>query len=186
MHPYQNAIRTALLVGILVAGRAGVGRADEVTLVVTQDENAMQRVIEQNLTQVHKLTVNEQWTQQKHLWLDLPRTSDPLPAYRSSIDTQWLKQDDAGKVTEQGVRVLLYTNVKVPANKQPALLRIINDFNRDKVFSSAYLDTDGEIVFDWTLEVGAKGLPIEYVFDVLSREDTLWRELWPLVSAALQ
>jgi hypothetical protein len=146
----------------------------------------MQRVIEQNLTRVHHLTVNEQYTAQHHLWLDLPSPGDPMPAYRKAVDTQWLKQDDAGKVTEQGVRVLLYTSVKVPAEKQPALLRIVNDFNRGKVFSSAYLDTDGEIAFDWTLEVGAEGLPLEYVYDVLAREDTLWHELWPAVSAALQ
>ncbi len=40
-------------------------------------------------------------------------------------------------------------------------------------------------MLDWTLNVLSDGLPTEYVFDVLAREDKLWQELYPLLSPLL-
>jgi Mn-containing catalase len=54
------------------------------------------------------------------------------------------------------------------------------------VFSAAYIDNDGEIIIDWTLNVLADGLHAEYVYDVLARANKLWRELWPVVSDELK
>ena len=120
------------------------------------------------------------------LWLELPMKGDPMPAFRFLVDTQPLNKDATGRVLERGVRIQMLTGVKVPETRRAAVLRVINDFNRDKVFAAVYVDSDEEIMLDWTLNVLAPGLDTEYVYDVLARENKLWRELYPLVTAAMQ
>jgi hypothetical protein len=120
------------------------------------------------------------------LWLDIPMKGDPMRAYRIAVDTQSLNKDDNGVVIERGVRVTLFTDVHVPDEKLGAALRVLNDLNRKKVFSAAYVDTDGEVVLDWTLNVMAQGLHTEYVFDALARLDKLWREVYGPLTAAIQ
>ncbi len=105
-----------------------------------------------------------------------------MPDYRMVIDTQPLNKDGSGRVVERGVRLQVYTGVRVPEEKRSSALRVINDFNRAKVFSAVYLDTDNEVVLDWTLNVLSEGLPTECVYDVVVREEKLWRELYPLIS----
>jgi hypothetical protein len=176
-----------VVVGLLVSLLAtGVAWADNEQLVVTQDESSMERVIEAYLKAEHKLTINEKFIAQDDLVLELPMKGDPMPKYRISIDTQSLNKDDNGKIIERGIRIQTFTGIIVPADKKDAVLRVINDLNRRKVFSAVYIDTDGEIILDWTLNVMAQGLATEYVYDALAREDKLWRELWPLVSPQLQ
>jgi hypothetical protein len=186
MRTDRNFVCSALLASVLTAWMAGVGWADNDVLTVTQDESSMERIIEQNLKEAHQLVVNEKMLSADDLMLQLPFKGDPMPAYRYDIDTQALNKDDDGKVTERGVRIQLFTTIKVAADKWPAVLSLINDFNRRKVFSAAYIDSDGEIILDWTLNVMAQGLATEYVFDVVAREDKLWHEMWPDVSKALQ
>jgi hypothetical protein len=180
------AICVALAGGCLLLVGSGHAVAQNEQLTVTQDESSMERVIEAYLKAKHNLVINEKFIKPDDLWLELPFDGNPMPKYRYAIDTQPLNKTDDGKVTERGVRIQLFTGITVPEAKRPALLGVINDFNRGKVFSATYLDTDGEIVLDWTLNVMAPGLATEYVFDVLAREDKLWRELWPLASAALK
>lgn len=176
-----------LLVAASVAGPFGAraARAQDGTLTVVQDESSMERRIEQFLKTQHQLTVNEK-VNGDDLWLELPFKGDPMPKYRILIDTQPLNKEDNGRVTERGIRVQLLTGIKVPSVRWAAMLQVINDFNRKKVFSAAYIDTDGEVILDWTLNVMAQGLDEEYTYDVLAREEKLWRELYPLVSATLQ
>ena len=176
-----------LLAAAFAAGPFGAraARAQDDTLTVVQDESSMERRIEQFLKTRHQLTVNEKFNGDD-LWLELPFKGDPMPKYRVLIDTQPLNKDDNGRVTERGIRVQLLTGIKVPAVRWAAMLQVINDFNRKKVFSAAYIDTDGEVILDWTLNVMAQGLDVEYTYDMLAREDKLWRELYPLVSATLQ
>ncbi len=161
-------------------------RAQSDRLTVVQDESSMERQIEQFLKTKHHLVINEKFENADDLYLDLPFNGNPMPAFHVWIDTQSLNKDDAGRVTERGVRIQLFTGIKVPSHRLAAVLSIINDFNRRKVFSATYLDTDGEIVIDWTLNVMAPGLDCEYVYDVLARQDKLWRELYPEVAAALK
>jgi hypothetical protein len=164
---------------------AATARAQDDKLTVVQDENSMERTIERYLKANHKLTVNEKLNGDD-LWLELPMKGDPMPAYRVLIDTQPMNKDDAGRVIERGVRIQLLTGIKVTADRRVAVLEVLNNFNRGKVFAAVYVDTDGEVMLDWTLNVLAPGLDAEYVYDVLARENKLWRELYPLVSAALQ
>lgn len=165
----------------------GLLHAQEQTqLTVTQDESSMERIIESCLKTRHNLTVNEKFLKPDDLYLELPFKGGPMPKYRYTLDTQTLNKDDAGKTTERGIRVTLFTSLKImPAHYYDAL-RIINDFNRRKVFSAVYVDTDNEVILDWTLNVMAEGLDPEYTFDVLARLDKLWRGLYPEVSAYAQ
>jgi spermidine/putrescine-binding protein len=177
---------------LLIAAAAALGswsaataRAQDDKLTVVQDESSMEQTIERHLKANHQMVVNEKLNGDD-LWLELPMKDEPMPRYRLVIDTQSLNKDNTGRVIERGVRIQALTGVKVPETRRAAVLRVLNDFNRDKVFSAVYLDNDGEIMLDWTLNVMASGLDTEYVYDVLVREEKLWRELYPLVSAALQ
>lgn len=180
------ALCVALVGGCLLRFGSGPAVAQDEQLTVTQDESSMERVIESYLKTKHKLVINEKFITPDDLWLELPFDGNPMPKYRYAIDTQSLNKSNDGTITERGVRIMLFTAVTVPEDKRPAVMGIINDFNRRKVFSATYLDNDGQVVLDWTLNVMAQGLATEYVFDVLAREDKLWRELWPLVSDAIK
>jgi hypothetical protein len=185
----RNLLYCVALVGALALLHAGSpARADNEQLTVTQDEASMERVIEAFLKDSHQLVVNEKWSDDKtDLWLELPFGGDTPPAYRITIDTQSLNKDEkTGVIAERGVIANVYTGVKVPEDKRAAALVVINDFNRHKVLSSTYLDTDGEIVVCWVLNVMSQGLATEYVFDTVARLDKLWRDLYPLISPVLQ
>lgn len=176
----------AAVLGVLVwLAMTTAALADNEVLTVTQDESSMERIIEGYLKTEHKLVIEEKTLDKNDLALNLPMKGDGTPAYRIMIDTQPLNTLDNGKIIERGVRIQAFTGVKVPEDKQDAVIRVINDFNRDKVFAAVYVDSDGEIVVDWTLNVMSQGLATEYVFDVVARADKLWRELYPKVNAAM-
>jgi len=170
---------------ILGPAAATPARAQDDQLVVVQDESSMERTIERFLKASHQLVINEK-RDGDDLWLELPMKSDPMPGYRITIDTQSLNKDKAGRILERGVRVQALTGIKVPEERRAAVLRVLNDFNRDKVFAAVYIDNDEEIILDWTLNVMAPGLATEYVYDAIVREDKLWRDLYPLITAALR
>jgi len=174
-------------VACLALWAAAVARAQDDRLVVVQDESSMERTIESYLKSKHQLVINEKFPAPEDLVLVLPFSAkDNIPKFRIEIDTQALNKADNGVVTERGVRITLFTGIKAPAEKRAAVLAAINDFNRRKVFSATYLDTDGEVILDWTLNVMAQGLPTEYVYDVLARQNKLWGEFYPELTAAMQ
>jgi hypothetical protein len=164
---------------------AATARAQDEMLTVVQDESSMEQTIERYLKATQQMVVNEKRSGDD-MWLELPMKGEPMPSYRLTIDTQSLNKNNKGRVIERGVRIQALTGIKVPDARRAAVLRVLNNFNRDKVFSAVYVDTDGEVMLDWTLNVMAPGLHVEYVYDVVVREDKLWRELYPLVSAALE
>ncbi|MCX5790597.1 MAG: YbjN domain-containing protein [Elusimicrobia bacterium] len=170
----------------LVPFRGTAARAEDEQLTVTQDERSMEESIARYLRARHSLIVTEKVAEGEDLYLVVPMKGDPMPKFGINIDTQCTNRGADGKVIERAVRVLTLTGVKVPAEKQDTVLRIINDFNRRRNFSAVYIDTDREVVLDWTLNVLSVGLPIEYVYDSLARENKSWHELYHLVSAALQ
>ncbi len=176
-----------LLAFFTVLLRVSDARASGDNLVVVQDESSMERLIENNLATVHNLTVNEKFATADDLYLQVPMKGDPMPAYHFTIDTQVANRDDTTHlVTERAVLVELNTGIKVPAEHRAAVLEVLNNLNRGKIFASAYIDTDTEIVFGWNLNVMADGLPIEYVFDAVAREDKLWRGSYADVMKALE
>ncbi|HTX64224.1 MAG TPA: YbjN domain-containing protein [Opitutaceae bacterium] len=181
----MNRLLLLAAAAAILGPAAAPTRAQDDQLVVVQDESSMEQTIERYLKANHQLVITE-----KHdgddLWLELPMKGGPMPGYRITIDTQSLNKDPSGRVLERGVRLQALTGIKVPEARRGAVLRLLNDFNRDKVFSAVYLDNDEEIVLDWTLNVLAPGLATEYVYDAVYREDKLWRELYPLVMAALR
>jgi len=171
-------IATAASLGIWSAPRA---LASDERLTVAQDESSQELIIERYLKSSYGLVTAEQ-RKEDDLWLNMAMKGDPMPSYRIVIDTQPLNKDKSGRITERGVRFQAFTGVKVTEAQRPAVTKVINDFNRDKVFSAVYVDTDGEIVLDWTLNILEPGLDLAYVYDVLMREDKLWRELYPRVT----
>ena len=174
-----------LIVASLGSWSVATALAQNEKLTLVQDESSMELQIEKYLKTEHQLTLTEKRTGDD-LWLNMAMKGDPMPVYRIAIDTQPLNKDKAGRVIERGIRIQAFTGVKVSEEKRAAATRVVNDFNRDKVFSAVYVDTDGEIVLDWTLNVMEPGLDPIYVFNVLSREDRLWRELYPRITAVLE
>jgi hypothetical protein len=161
--------------------------SDSSRLTVAQDESSQEKVIERNLIDVHKLTVNEKTAKDAadDMYLELPFKGEPMPKFRLTIDTQVLNKDDSNKTLERGVLLNLYTDVRVPADKRAAVMEKINDINRRKAFSSIYIDTDGEIICSWILNILSDGLPVEYVFDATARLQNIWKVLYPLVAPEL-
>jgi hypothetical protein len=171
-----------LLIAAISAG-AQVPSADSggSRLTVAQDESSQEKIIERNLVDVHKLVVDEKVStdDKNDMYLELPFKGDPMPKFRVTIDTQSLNTDkDSGKIIERGVLLNLYTGVNVPADKRAAVLEKVNDVNRRKAFSSIYIDTDGEIVCCWILNILPDGLPVEYVYDATARIQNIWKELY--------
>ncbi len=157
-------------------------------LTSAQDESSQEKILEQYLTSKHNLVLTESHVSNdpNDLYLNMSMKGDPMPSYRITIDTQVLNRDKSGRIIERGIRIQAMTGVKVTDAQRPAVMRVINDFNRDKVFAASYVDSDGEVMMDWTLNIMASGLDPEYVYDVLTREDRLWRELYPRVAEVLK
>jgi len=178
-------------VGVLTASfmlllGSGAGFAADDRLTVTQDESAMERTIESYLTTVHKLTITEKTEAGDDLTLNVPFKGDPMPSFRIVIDTQAANRDkDTNQILERTILTNLYTTIKVPQERRAAVLEVLNDFNRKKIFACAYIDTDGEIVCGWNLNVLEVGLPTEYVYDAVVRVQKIWTEAYPDVSKAL-
>jgi hypothetical protein len=183
---YWKSICLVGLLGSLAMGPTARALADNENLVVTQDESSMERVIEQYLKDAHDLKCTEKFEDDDDLWLDYPITGTPMPAYTIAIDTQSVNTGKDGKVAERAVRLNVYTAVKVPDEKRAAVFEVFNDFVRKQCFCAPYVDTDGEIVLDWTLNVMAQGLPADYVHDAMVRLSNLWEHMWPPVSEALK
>ena len=179
------------MVAILVVAWLGVwgvapAWADDAMLTVVQDESTMEQVIARHLRTTHQLQVDEKNPKGNDLWLDLPMKGDPMPGFHIRIDTQPLNRDPSGTVIERGILVTLLTGITVSGTQVDRLSRLLNDFNRRKAFSSAFIDTDRQIVLEWILNVLPPGLPTEYAYDIVAREDKLWRGLYPDVAAALK
>jgi len=183
----MSRLLVALLVAsiaLLLGANAGLAAADR--LVVTQDESSMERAIESYLTSNHNLIVNEKMIESDDLTLEVPFKGDPMPAFRVVIDTQPDNRDkDTNRVIERAILVVCYTSIKVPPERRGAVMDVINDYNRKKLFASVYIDTDGEIVCGWNLNVLEEGLATEYVYDAVARVQNIWRGLYPDVSGKL-
>jgi len=182
----HGACRVVVFVclALLLVSATGFCANDQLTVV--QDESSMERTIEAYLKGEHDLVVQEVMLEEDDLALSLPYDGDPMPDFRVTVDSQPLNRDEhTGKVIERGLVVNLFTGVMVPESKFEDAIRVINELNRRKVFASVYIDTDGEIVLSWTLNVLEQGLATEYVYDAIVRLvqnwDALWKELEPVL-----
>jgi hypothetical protein len=180
---------SVLMVAMLLSlGGAVVAYCDNDMLAVVQDESSMERTIKAYLVDVHKLIVDEKISKDdaNDMYLELPFKGDPMPKFRMTIDSQSLNTDnDTKKVIERGVLFNLYTNIKVPEAKRAGALQVINDYNRRKAFCSVYIDTDGEVICSWILNVLEQGLATEYVYDTVARLQNIWKAVYPDLKAEL-
>lgn len=179
-----SRMAVAVCVVSVLVSVAGFCANDRLTVV--QDESSMERAIGEYLQGEHKLIVEEKMLEGDDLALVLPYDGDPMPDFSLSVDSQPMNRDEeSGKVIERGLVLNVYTGVMVPGEKFEPAIRVINDLNRRKVFASVYIDTDGEIVLSWTLNVLEQGLATEYVYDAIVRMVqnwvTLYRELAPVL-----
>ena len=147
----------------------------------------MERIIKAYLVDVHKLIVEEKHGKEADdLYLELPFKGDPMPKFRMTLDSQPLNRaKDTDKVIERGVLLNLYTSITVPEEKRAGALGVINDFNRRKAFCSVYIDTDGEVICSWIVNVLEQGLATEYVYDAVARLQNIWKAVYPDLSAEL-
>jgi len=182
---------------LLVAGLAAaaqdksagkeVAKQDKL-LTVVQDEKSMEQTIARYLRTAHSLIVDEKYAPKdpEDLYLELPYKGDPMPKFRITVDSQPLNRDkNSNKVIERGVLINLYTDVRVPKDKTDAAMVAINEWNRKKAFSSIYIDTDGEVICCWILNVLNDGLATEYVYDAVARVQNIWKGLYPSLSEAI-
>jgi hypothetical protein len=156
--------------------------ADE-RLTVTQDSKSMEQTIARYLTATHKRVIGEKTrpnaTNDVYLSIIIRGDNEATPNYQFIIDTFPSYTANDGKVLARAVKIDLFTNVMVPAEKRDAALRILNDYTRKSWFCAGFIDVNGDLVLTWTLDVLADGLPTENVHDMLYRLQSLWRELAP-------
>ncbi len=178
---------TVLLAACLLLTVAVVGWCDDSQLTVVQDESSMEQSIARYLRHAHHLVVEEKTQAQDKgdVYLEVPPKDELSSKLRMTIDTQPLNRDKDNKVTERGILISLFTGVSVKKEEVAKVQTAINDFTRRRMFSSIFIDSDGELVCTWSLNVLSQGLPTEYVFDALARVANAWKMLYPeLVAAA--
>ncbi len=180
----NRLLAVVLTASALVLAWAVGAWCDDARLTVVQDETSMERVIERYLKENHQLIIEEKTLDSDDLYLELPFKGDPMPKFRMAIDTQPLNRGEDGEVIERGVLVNLYTDVRIPKEDFARAMEAINDWNRKKAFSSIYIDTDGEVVCCWILNVLPEGLPTEYVYDTVARLQNIWKGLYPVLMEA--
>ena len=175
---------------VWLVGVSGVGHCDNERLAVVQDESSMERIVEHYLVDNHQLVVNEKTAENdaQDMYLELPfAAAGAVPAFRLAIDSQPLNTDpNTHQVIERGLLFNLYTGIVVPADKRAAALAVVNDWNKVKAFACVYIDTDGEVICSWIINVLADGLPTEYAYDAVARMDNIWKGLHPKLAAALE
>jgi hypothetical protein len=186
----RRGLAVLLVTWLLLLAVGAAAWCDDSMLTVVQDEGSMERVIERYLKDKHQLIIEEKTSTSdpEDLYLELPFKGDPMPKFRMTIDSQSLNRNqDTGRIIERGVLLNLYTDVRVPADKRGAALVVINDFNRRKAFCSAYVDTDGEVVCSWILNVLPDvGLPTEAVYDAVARVQNIWKAIYPDLANAIK
>jgi hypothetical protein len=183
----NRSLLLMLAVATLLFAFAIAAQAGDDQLKVVQDESSMEQTIERYLKANHQLVVNEKTLEEDDLYLELPyEKSDTIPGFRITIDTQSLNKDpDSGEILERGILINLYTGISIPKEDYAKALEAINEWNRKKAFSSIFIDTDGEVVCCWVLNVMSEGLPTEYVFDTVYRVQLNWKNLYPLLTEAI-
>ena len=175
-----------LVVWILLVAAATGARCENDRLTVVQDESSMERVIESHLKSAHQLKVDEKTEADDDLYLELPFKGDPMPDFRILIDTQSVNRNkDTNQVIERGVFINLHTDVRVRTEDMARVMAAINETTREKAFTSIFIDTDGEVVCFWVLNVLPEGLPTEYVYDAVYRVQQNWADLYPKLTEAI-
>lgn len=176
-----------MLAAWVVLAAAAIGaRCEDDRLTVVQDESSMERTIESYLKSTHEMMIEEKTEAADDLYLELPFKGDPMPRFRIVIDTQSLNRDkDTNRVIERGILINLYTDVRIRTEDMARAQAAINEGNREKAFSSIFVDVDGEVVCCWVLNVLPEGLPTEYVYDAVYRVGSNWRDLYPKLTQAI-
>lgn len=183
-HLVSRGLASACLAAALLLGGTAARAADEL-LTVTQDESSMERTIARYLADKHDLKIDER-TEKDDLILQLTMEEKDLPKFKIEIDTQDVNRDKETKaVVERAVLVNVYTGVFVPENKRAEVLPVLNAFVRETLFAGFYIDTDGEIINCWAVNVMKEGLHPEYVYDVVARVDKNWQKLYPDIKKIL-
>jgi hypothetical protein len=182
MKTFALAVLLSLAAAFLLAPT--IAHCGNERLTVVQDESSMEKTIAVYLRDTHSLVVEEKTAADdaNDLSLDLPFKGEPMPKFHISIDSQPLNRSKSTKrVTERGILFNLFTGVMVPEGGRAAAQNAINDWNRRKAFASVYIDTDGQVVCCWVLNVLSEGLATEYVYDTVARLQDIWKGLWPLL-----
>lgn len=104
-----------------------------------------------------------------------------MPDFSVLIDTQPSASDPKrpGVATERAVTIRLYTGTYVrPAQRNEALDLLCARHRR--VWAGTYwVDTDGELVCSWVLNITSAGLPVENVVDAVVRIVSNWEDFFP-------
>lgn len=162
--------------------------AAPVMLQVTQKEGEMEQAIGKYMKDAHnldfELVPDEDGT--GGLTLIMAMESDKVPDFGSYIKSAAYQQDDQGLVTERAVVVGLITQMKVAADKRPAVLEVMNRLNDELDFLHLYIDRHDEVSLRWMFVVTAEGLPAVSLYSALANMLPAWEEAQPQLAKALQ
>lgn len=95
-------------------------------------------------------------------------------------------KDDAGKVTERMVVLMVVSQIKVPDAKRGKVFETMNKLNDDNDYTHLYIDSDNEVAFRWALVVPGSGLPIDAVWDAYSNMVPAWEAAGEAINKVLK
>ena len=174
--------------GILMCSLAPWGLAQDLPLVfVEQSESLVEIQIDDYLreTERYEIEINEYNGIPDDVFLRFDDTFDSAPDLSFLIDTLQSATDDNDVVTERVIKITSWYVIEVTPNHwaRAPLLEMINLYAQD--FWSPpkiYLDGDGDIRFEWYINVAAEDAPVhlEQVRDAIIRIGLSWeREMYP-------
>ena len=174
--------------GILACWLAASVQAQELPLVfVEQSESLVEIQIDDYLrrTEGFDIAVNEYESIPDDVFLSFENSYANAPELSFLVDTLQSASNDDDVVTERVIKITSWYIIKVTPDHwaRAPILEMINSYSQDFwAPPRIYLDSDGDIRFEWFINVAAEDAPVhlEQVRDAIARIGLGWEdELYP-------
>ncbi len=174
--------------GILACWLAASVQAQELPLVfVEQSESLVEIQIDDYLrrTEGFDIAVNEYESISDDVFLRFKNSYANAPELSFLVDTLQSASNDDDVVTERVIKITSWYIIKVTPDHwaRAPILEMINSYSQDFwAPPRIYLDSDGDIRFEWFINVAAEDAPVhlEQVRDAIARIGLGWEdELYP-------
>ena len=174
--------------GILACWLAASVQAQELPLVfVEQSESLVEIQIDDYLrrTEGFDIAVNEYESIPDDVFLRFENSYANAPELSFLVDTLQSASNDDDVVTERVIKITSWYIIKVTPDHwaRAPILEMINSYSQDFwAPPRIYLDSDGDIRFEWFINVAAEDAPVhlEQVRDAIARIGLGWEdELYP-------
>lgn len=193
--PASPVVSAAVAPGAL--GGAEGPEGEDGWLHPVQSEEALEKAIAAYLQRKHGVVSTIRITDEDPNDLTLRYTigDGDVPAMRVIVDTLATSRDETTKrVLERRVSVrawyVIPEDVKKKIGKESLrarLFELCNRWHRDYWIPTVYVDDEDDLWFQVNFNISSQAAPLhaEWVFDTLTRLNSVWREFYPELRKAL-